>query len=324
LPALTQHAAIQKMLDSSDDALTQSTDDYVDDLLSKWTEFQGRLENDIMMIRSRLPEKVTYSDFVRFQGDAKIEGAIAEQLKRLHVSVEQDRIDSLIAQYKDAYNVSAYAIDESTPPEVDITYNLASDDQIKMFVSADWGDNMFVTRNAKEFYFLAQDIKKEVTLAMLQGQSVQQLSKAIQGVIGDEDSDYKYRSTRIARTELLRAANIARNHLYDQNDELISKRIWVTRALGDGRLCEDCAERAGKTYDEVEEIADEQEMEVDPPIHPACGCTWMAVPKNPSEFLSPELSKGIKDFDTDNVKYNPPSYKSWADDYLTTAERGNL
>ena len=324
MPALTQHAAIQKMLDSSDDALTQSTDDYVDNLLSKWTEFQGRLENDIMMIRSQLPEKVTYSDFVRFQGDAKIEGAIAEQLKRLHVSVEQDRIDSLIAQYKDAYNVSAYAIDESTPPDVDITYNLASDDQIKMFVSADWGDNMFVTRNAKEFYFLAQDIKKEVTLAMLQGQSVQQLSKAIQGVIGDEDSDYKYRSARIARTELSRASNLAITNLYEQNDDIVKDWVWVTRALGDGRLCEDCAERAGKTYDEVVDLAEEQELDVDPPAHPNCFCRWMAVPKQPSEFLSPELSKGIKDFDTDNVKYNPPSYKSWADENLTTAERGNL
>lgn len=324
MPALTQHQAIQEMLDSSDDALNESTDQYVEDLLDKWNDFQDRLEGDILKIRTQMPEEVSYSDFVKFQADAKISNAIAEQLKRLHVSIETDRLDSLVDQYKDAYNVSAWALDQSTPPDVEISHNLATDDQIKLLVSADWPNSMFVTRNAKELYSLAQEIKPALALAMLQGQSVQQLSKTIQGIIGDEDSDYKYRSTRIARTELLRAANQARNHLYDQNDDLISKRVWVTRALSSGRLCEDCAERAGKDYDEVEEIADEQELDVEPPCHPNCGCTWMAVPKNPSEFLPPELSKGIADFNVDDIKFNPQSYKNWADQNLTTAERGNL
>ena len=309
---MNQDDAIQSMMDSSDKALRQSTDDYVDDLQSKWDDFQARLEADILKIHSQLPEDATYADFVQFQGDAKVSKVIAEQLKRLHIDIDSSRMDALIQQYKDAYNMSAWTLDEATPPSVEIDHNLATDDQIKMFVSADWDNSMFVTRNAKEFYFLAQDVKKEVTLAMLQGSSVKELTDSIADVIGDEDSDYRYRSERIARTELIRAATIGRQHLYDTNDDLMEDQVWITRGMGSPRLCENCAERSGMTYDDVVDIADEQELDVDPPCHPNCCCQWAPKLKSMSELLGPELSKGVKDFDEEEFKFNPQTYQKWA------------
>lgn len=308
-----QEEAIQRMLDASDEMLSASTEEYVSALQDKWSEFQSRLEADILKIHSELPEDASYADFVRFAGDKKISEAIAIQLQKLHVSVETDRMEALVQQYKDAYSQTAWVVDSATPPEVDIEHNLAHDSQIRQFVAEDWPDNMFVTRNAKEFYFLAQDIKKEVTLAMMQGQSVQELSKTLQGVIGNEDSDYKYRATRIARTELLRAANLGRQTLYDQNDDIVDDQVWVTRALTSLRLCEDCAERGGLTYDEVADLAEEQELFVDPPCHPNCGCTWMPKIKTPEELLGPELGKGM---DFSEIKYSPEAYKSWAESNL--------
>jgi SPP1 gp7 family putative phage head morphogenesis protein len=326
-----QEDAISKMMDDADASLNSSTDDYVDRLMTKWDEFQSRLESDILKIHSEMAKDgmakdgiVSYSDFTRFSGDKKVSDAIAHELQRLHVSVETDRMEELVNQYKDAYNVSAWTIDEATPPEVDIEYAMPPESQIRQFVTGDWSD-MFVTRNAREMYFMGNEIKTQVTLAMLQGQSVDELSKSIQEVIGDDDSDYKYRATRIARTELLRAANLGRSNLYDQNSDILEDQTWVTRALNDARLCEDCAERAGLGYDEVAELADEQELDVDPPVHPNCGCEWAPKLKSMKDLLGPELSKGIKDFNPEeDFKPNPQAYEHWANGNLSMSDRGNL
>jgi SPP1 gp7 family putative phage head morphogenesis protein len=323
--AATRQAAIAQMMDDADESLSSPIEDYIDRLMDKWNEFQDRLTADITRIHTEMQVdgKVSFADFQRFQGDAQIQNALTSEFQRLHVSVETDRIDALVKQYKDAYNVSAWVIDESTPPSVDIKYAMPAENQIRQFVTGDWS-SMFVTRNAKEFYTLGNEIKTQVTLAMLQGQSVQTLSKKIQEVIGDEDSDYKYRSTRIARTELLRAANLGRTHLYHENNDILDEEIWITRALSSARLCEDCAERSGKTRDEVEEIAEDQEMDVDPPCHPNCGCTWAPKIKSMEDLLGPELSKGISDFGDEDRKWSFEKYQAWAKDNLQPMERGNL
>ena len=324
---MTQDEALQKMTEQADAMLSASTEDYQNALLTKWDEFQSRLEADILKIHASMEKDgvVPYSDFVRFGGDKQVETAIAQELQQLHVSIETDRVDALVAQYKDAYNLSAWQFDEATPPDIDVNHTLATEPTIRQFVTEDWDKSVFVTRNAKEFYFLAGEVKTAVTQAMLKGTSVKDLASTIEDIIGDDDSDYRYRSLRIATTELLRSANLGLNHLYDDNEDLISDQYWITRGLmAVKEVCEFCLERAGHTYDEVVDIADEQDMEVDPPIHPFCACRWAARPKNPIELLGPKLGKGIADFDIEDVKFNPQSYKSWADTNLATSDRGNL
>lgn len=328
------------MMDKGDAMLQASTDAYIEALQGRWDEFSARLEADLLRIHTEIFQTgdVSYATFVQAQGDFKVASAIRSELIRLHGDIIDGQYEALVAQYKDAYNVTSWALDEATPFNVDVKYAIAPENQIRQFVSGEWKGDMFATRNEKEMYFLSQDLQKEVTLAMLQGQSASELSKTIQGVIGTENSDYKYRAERIARTELLRAANMSRKHVFDQNKDIIEVEVWVTRALADGRLCPECRERAGKTREEVVLIAAEQDLDEDPPAHPNCGCTWMPKLKSIKDLLPEELSKGIEDFagpdelvnpimkDGDLVftKAKPDSFDSWSDKYLSDAERGNL
>lgn len=318
-------AAITKAIADADAMLEATQDDYVKALQAKWSEFQARLEADIYKIHSQLfaGQEPSYADFVKFGADKQIEGAIYSELQRLHQSVDDGRVDYLVDQYKDAYNTTAWALDNAIP-ETDITYNLPPELQIRQFVTDDW-DNMFVTRNMKEYYFLANDLKTEIARAMIQGESVSELRDRIIGIIGTEDDGYRYRAERIARTELLGAANRARTHIYNHNSDVIEDVVWITGALGDGRLCDDCLERAGKTRSEVEDIAVEQELGVEPPIHPNCRCTWAPKLKSFKDILPEELANGIEDFpDPSNLKNPIMQYSDWADDNLATADRGNL
>jgi SPP1 gp7 family putative phage head morphogenesis protein len=318
--------AMEKVMANADAMLEAAQEEYIRALYAKWNEFQARLEADILFIQDKIfqGQDPNYALFQKFQGDKQISQAIADELKRLKQSVDESRITSLVNQYKDSYNATAWVLDGSTPPSLEINYAQPLELQMRQYVTEDW-DNIFVTRNDREWYFLANELKTEVTRSMIMGDSVTELRNAIIDIIGDQESGYKYRAERIARTELLRAANIAREHIYKQNDDVIDEWVWITRALGDARLCDDCAERSGKTRDEVAEIAASQDMFVDPPAHPNCGCTWGVKLKSFKDILPPELAQGIEDFpDPKDIASALGDYNSWADENLQPSQRGNL
>jgi len=318
--------AITKSIADSDQMLEANEDEYVKALQSKWSEFSARLEADMLKIHSAISsgDAPDFTDFQRFGADKQIEGAIQKELQRLHQEVDSTRVDDLVTQYKDAYNTTAWAMDNALPPDTELKYNLPTELQMRQFVTDDW-DNMFVTRNMKEYVFLANDLKTEITRSMIQGESVTELRDRIIDIIGTEDDGYRYRAERIARTEMLGAANRARVHIYNNNSDVVETMVWVTGAIGDGRLCFECLERSGKTRDEVEELAAEQELDVDPPVHPNCRCTWAPKLKSFKDILPDELSQGIEDFpDAKNLKNPIMQYSDWADENLQTADRGNL
>lgn len=337
----SQQVAIRNMQAQADAMLEGTTDEYIAALMRRYEEFTSRLTVDLTALHSEMfaGQTPTYADYVRFQGDYKTMVAISDELQRLNQWVDSNFEQYLADQYIDAYNVSSWMLDEATPPNLDVKYSLPPEYVIKQYVNAPYEGAMFSQRIGVINNWMAEDIQAEVVQAMLSGDSTQDLAMRIRNIIGQTpQEDYKYRASMIARTELLRMANTAREHVYDENEDVIADWIWITRGLGSGRLCPECAERAGKGYDKVVEIAAEQDLDVDPPIHPFCGCTWGTKVKAWKDLLPPELAKGLPDLGdydmtspvklptgvTVGMSSKPLEFQEWSEAYLSPNETGAL
>ena len=343
---LDQRSQIQLMTEEADRMLRAQQEAYVAALQMRYQEFAERVVNDAKALRSDIMDtyglsEPNISEYKRFAGDYKIAKAIQDEIRRLNGYVDTDFLNQMRSVYQDSYNANAWVLDESTPENLDINYKLPPEFEMRQFVSQPWSGAMFSQRIGVINDAMARDIQSEVAQSMLSGDSARDLAKRIERVIGDGESDYSYRAKMISRTELLRASNLGRSAIWDENEDIIDDWIWVTRAMMSGRLCDECAERSGKGYDEVQELAIEQEMDGEPPAHPNCACGWMPKVKEWKDLLPPEMAKRMVDMGPTAMvwkvpqetipskmqgfaKVEPMEYTSWADEYLDPDERGNL
>ena len=121
---------------------------------------------------------------------------------------------------------------------------------------------------------LADNIKQQISVGMVTGDSIAKISEKIGGVITDPNefrlagkTVFKTAQTRvevITRTETLRAYGQGRNKFYNQIG--VRRIVWVT--AGDERTCPECGPLDGKEF-----LIDQA-----PPIpkHPQCRCLVMA------------------------------------------------
>ncbi len=300
-----------------DAMLGASQDEYVKALTDRYGEFEQRLTADIRNIQIEAQGAgVAGQDLLkRFEVDAKVEATIKAELLRLNQDVNTSLYDEMVSQYKDAYNASAWTLDQAIPPEIEPRYDIPTESYLREFLIQPWKGSMFSKRFAQINNDMAQDLQISVYQAMSSGQSAYNLGKVISGVIGTPDNGYKYQANMIARTELMRASNLAIEKNYNDNDDVLDDWIWIdTSGI---RTCDDCDERAGHTYDEVVEIADDQGLDLDPPVHPHCRCRWNAAVKSWQELLGDDMQGS-------NEKIKPQPFDIWANENLETKNRGNL
>lgn len=338
MPYPDQATAIQGMTEDAWKIINASQQEYIDALVKRYSEFEARISADILKLHTETFEDGTadYSTFVQAQGDIKLAEIIKNELRRLNQDVNESLLDELISQYKDAYNTSAWVIDQSTPPSIEINYDMPTESTLRQLVSSDWKGAMFSQRIGIINDFMAKDIQQEVIQSVLSGDSAKTLSKRISDVIGTEDSDYKYRASMIARTELMRASNLAGMAALEQNDDIMETWVWISRSLASPRLCEYCAERSGMTYEEVQALIEEDDEQaekgLDPPAHPHCACIWGPKVKSWAELLGGDVTERIKPTAMvvprpDGEGYDPApkmGYNEWADKILSDADRGSL
>jgi SPP1 gp7 family putative phage head morphogenesis protein len=315
--ATNQKAAINDMTAQMDSMLNASQEEYIWALQDRYGEFENRLISDIRNIHIEAQgEGVASQDILKqFEVDAKVTSTIKTELLRLNQDVNESLFDEMVSQYKDAYNASAWTLDQATPPDVEPDYDIPTESYLREFLIQPWKGSMFSKRFAQINNDMAHDLQISVYQAMSSGQSAYNLGKTISGIIGTQDDGYKYQANMIARTELMRASNLAIEKNYDDNDDIINDWVWIdTSGM---RTCDDCDERGGLTYDEVKEIADGQGLDLDPPIHPHCRCRWNASVKSWNELLG-------KDMAGTNEKIEPKPFSNWADENLDSKDRGNL
>ena len=83
----------------------------------------------------------------------------------------------------------------------------------------------------------------------------------------------KYRSERIARSEVIRASNFAATEAFDQSG-VVDEVQWL--ATPDDRIDSECADLDGQTIKLGSSFASGVEY---PPLHPNCRCTVVPVIK---------------------------------------------
>jgi SPP1 gp7 family putative phage head morphogenesis protein len=85
-----------------------------------------------------------------------------------------------------------------------------------------------------------QAIGRELEAGMKEGETIEEIASRIGDVFSNAN---KYRSTLIARTEVMRAANWATLETYKQSG-VVAYKMWATS--GDDRSCIECLEMDGK------------------------------------------------------------------------------
>lgn len=161
---------------------------------------------------------------------------------------------------------------------------------IKSIVSHPWSGKRFSERVWENTDKLAVMAKREITLGMIKGSSVQEMAKGINDVMGKG----RYAAQRLVRTESSHFANEAQQMAYE---ECGIKRYEF---LGGG--CDLCQELSGCDF----ALEDAQEGINYPPIHPNCKCTTIA-----------KFDKSMFDFKDGEPFEEDLSQKDWEKQYVS-------
>jgi SPP1 gp7 family putative phage head morphogenesis protein len=121
---------------------------------------------------------------------------------------------------------------------------------------------------------LAEGIKNQITIGLIQGESTAKISQNIGGIITNPEEfrrtgktvfkTAQLRTETIVRSETLRAYNQGRNKFYSEVG--VTYVVWL--AVGDKRSCPECQELEGKRFKVGEAPG--------PPRHSNCRCVTFA------------------------------------------------
>lgn len=326
-----QRVVIKKLMEEVQKALREPEDDYTDRVTGYYDKFLKRVNTELMDMYNRAfrDGKLNFQDYKRLQLEATQLRILHPALNELQTETANELAKGLNGFYWHAYQRNAWAIDQTTPPNNDLALirdiktNPENDPFLKHMISLQvatpWKGAMFSDRLGHINNAMARDIQTLTNSAAINGWSVPDLSQSIRDLVGVPEEDRlvtrprasaaKMRADMIARTELLRAANLAREQIFKDNGDLVETKVWLSAE--DARTCEDCYNRDGMTAEEVTEEMDSEDQDLDfnPPAHPRCRCTWIPKLKSWKKLLGPEFGKGmehLEHIDEYEMKYFDP------------------
>lgn len=183
------------------------------------------------------------------------------QLARLYLAVQQidaEVASKIIQHCRDGYTIQSILTEQTLSqafdiqPDLSIAFVFPQDKLVTQSIS-----KAVNNLNIKQ----RKNVRKLVSLASVEGYTVQQLSSQINKIV----KTGKYHSTMIARTEMMATNNYALRNSYEQHN--IEKVRWSARF--DSRLCAICGSNANNVYplNEAPTL----------PEHPACRCVLVPV-----------------------------------------------
>jgi SPP1 gp7 family putative phage head morphogenesis protein len=177
-----------------------------------------------------------------------------------------------------------------------------------------WKGAMFSERLGVINDKMARNIQILTDNAMVNGWSVPDLSQAIREEVGipleerlltrPRASSAKSRADMISRTEMMRAADLAKEKLYKDNKALVKDERWLASDLPN--VCDECDMNNGKLF---------SDLGVRPSLHPRCACTGIPVLKSWGELLGPQF-KDMRDMGIDEFEMKYPDPKSWREEKM--------
>lgn len=145
--------------------------------------------------------------------------------------------------------------------------------------------------------FTRSELERTLRIGFDAGDSIPQLRERVQAVFSNAT---KVRAEMIARTETIRAANLATEEAFKQSEVVVAKE-WLTQR--DNRVCPWCQSMedefgngkilplGGNFFKEGESLTvDERTLDFNfdvprPPLHPNCRCTIISVLKESKQFV---------------------------------------
>jgi len=342
---LNQSATIEKLMDEAHKALLVSENETVDYIRQAYVAQMQKLISELSQVNAVFlsGDEPSYSQWKQLQLDVHSARVIANNMSSFRQDLTQTLEEDINSFYKLSYNTTQWALDQTTPENIDPTYNLPNDAMIDLWMAEPWNGSRFSDRVWAITDQWAQQIQAQLSTAIQGGYSVDEMASAIRDFVGvpeDEKlitrpraSAQLYRATLIARTELIRAARAAQEKVYAQNSDVLvgdpmTNRTWSAKP-GLAGVCDECRDKDGHTPQEI------LDMGLDLEEHPNGRCSWIPVVKSFQELLDPVIAElkampGKIDPEAmiqpnDYGNWKPVSiepFQDWSLKYLTPNERG--
>ena len=325
-------------MDQAHNALLNNENEAIAPIQDAYNQAMKRLIDDLVRVNGVFMsgEQPTYSDWKQLQLDAKSAQVIAQNINSFRADMVQQLGDSLNQMYRDSYNSTTWAIDQATPENIDPNYSLPPDQVLNVIFQEPWKGQRFSDRIWGITDEWAGKIQNQLVNSILSGDSVYDMAKSIRDYVGvPSDEKLKtrprasaqfYRANLIARTELIRAARMGQEQVYNNNQDILdgdpmTNKEWSAKP-GLFGVCDECRDKDGHTPEEIIEMGYDLEE------HPNGRCSWIPRLKPWDELLDPQIA-AIKvaggNIQVPKDAFSPApieTFQEWSFKYLTPSERG--
>jgi SPP1 gp7 family putative phage head morphogenesis protein len=251
--------------------------------------------------------------------------AVEETLGRLQAAADGEISRGASVQFFGSYDQTAWTLDQATPPTVPVTYARPPEDAVRVLTATPYKGAMFSQRIGLITNAMAADIRDELTQALIQGEGAEAAARRVRDIIGisskNDPRSYTNRARVIARTEIMRAQNLAREFAYEQNKDLLEDGETEWLVTPDDRLCPWCMRREGLSDAEIEASNpgnDPWGNSTDVPLHPNCRCTKVPRLKKWKDLIGLDMpealdktARGIRDADGEWTIVKPERFERW-------------
>lgn len=314
--ANTQVKVIAKITEQSRRALRNLEEQNISALQEAYKKAQVEIAGRISALIGKGPWNTDDVKAMRF--DTALNDSINQIIADLGNKTNSIIEDGMTEQYKESHAWSAYTLDQSTPGNIHPNANILPEANIRALVNEPFQGAMFSDRIGLITDGMAQDIKDGLLQSLINGESMADAAVRVDDIIGDT-STWANRAEMIARTEIMRAQNLGRDYVYDQNSDVVEGTEWISTS--DGRLCEWCERRDGMSDEEIrntESGDDPFGNSTEQPSHPNCRCTKAPKMKSWSDLGidMPEewddTTRGYRDEETGKWKIEPlQDFSAW-------------
>lgn len=269
-----------------------------------WSEMQAAAESD--------SSRTTFLQWKLGREEALL-GMIRRRMDGLRGTWQDTLRTGILKQYTEQALRDAYALDMTTPPSVSINTRAATPTIAEAAANAPWKASAFSDRLWALTDDTFREMQNQLAQSALLGESVNDAMARIKALdVLDGNMAPQYAIERLVRTELLKAADRAREQLYEDNADLVEgEEVVVTL---DDRTCEICGPLDGQDLESEEVLnhLDDFDAMDRPPFHPNCRCSTAPMMKPWGDLLGlGESPADLEDFpDGERVMRDPTTGKS--------------